>query len=36
VDRAWLSTALVDNPAGNEDEQTPVVLVRRVAAVVAA
>ena len=31
VDRAWLSSALADNPAGNEDEQTPVVIVRRVA-----
>ena len=30
VDRPWLSAALADNPAGNEDEQTPVVLVRRV------
>jgi len=32
VDRAWLTDALRDNPAGNEDERTPVVLVRRVAA----
>lgn len=29
VDRAWLTAALADNPAGNEDEGTPVVLVRR-------
>lgn len=29
VDREWLARALADNPAGNEDEQTPVVLVRR-------
>jgi tetratricopeptide (TPR) repeat protein len=28
VDREWLARALADNPAGNEDEQTPVVLVR--------
>jgi tetratricopeptide (TPR) repeat protein len=32
VDRRWLSQVLVDNPAGNEDEQTPVVVVRRVTA----
>jgi tetratricopeptide (TPR) repeat protein len=32
VDRAWLSRVLVDNPAGNEDEQTPVVIVRRITA----
>jgi len=32
VDRSWLAQALADNPAGNEDEQTPVVLVRRVTA----
>ncbi|MEA2843933.1 MAG: hypothetical protein QOJ69_1604 [Actinomycetota bacterium] len=32
VDREWLCRALADNPAGNEDEQTPVVLVRRVMA----
>jgi tetratricopeptide (TPR) repeat protein len=32
VDREWLTDALRDNPAGNEDERTPVVLVRRVAA----
>jgi F420-0:gamma-glutamyl ligase len=31
VDRAWLTAALADNPAGNEDEQTPVVIVRRTA-----
>jgi tetratricopeptide (TPR) repeat protein len=30
VDREWLAGALADNPAGNEDERTPVVLVRRV------
>ena len=30
VDRQWLARALADNPAGNEDEQTPVVLVRRI------
>ena len=30
VDRAWLSRALSDNPAGNEDEQTPIVIVRKV------
>ena len=29
VDREWVQEALRDNPAGNEDEQTPVVLVRR-------
>ncbi len=29
VDREWLAAALADNPAGNEDERTPVVLVRR-------
>ncbi len=28
VDRAWLTRVLADNPAGNEDEGTPVVLVR--------
>lgn len=32
VDREWLSRVLADNPAGNEDEQTPVVIVRRTAA----
>ncbi len=32
VDKEWLCKALADNPAGNEDEQTPVVLVRRVMA----
>jgi tetratricopeptide (TPR) repeat protein len=31
VDREWLARALADNPAGNEDERTPVVLVRRTA-----
>ncbi|MEI7625102.1 MAG: coenzyme F420-0:L-glutamate ligase [Actinomycetota bacterium] len=29
VDREWLERALIDNPAGNEDERTPVVIVRR-------
>ena len=29
VDREWLAAVLADNPAGNEDEQTPVVVVRR-------
>ncbi len=29
VDRGWVEAALADNPAGNEDEQTPVVLIRR-------
>ncbi len=29
VDRRWVEAALADNPAGNEDEQTPVVLIRR-------
>lgn len=28
VDREWLRAALMDNPAGNEDEQTPIVIVR--------
>lgn len=28
VDRRWLEEALADNPAGNEDERTPVVIVR--------
>lgn len=28
VDARWLAGALADNPAGNEDEQTPVVIVR--------
>jgi tetratricopeptide (TPR) repeat protein len=28
VDRSWLVRVLADNPAGNEDEQTPVVIVR--------
>ncbi len=32
VDREWLCRALADNPAGNEDEQTPVVLVRKITA----
>jgi len=30
VDRKWLMRVLADNPAGNEDEQTPVVIVRRI------
>lgn len=29
VDRSWVEHALTDNPAGNEDEQTPVVLISR-------
>ena len=29
VDRRWLEQILSDNPAGNEDERTPVVVVRR-------
>lgn len=29
VDREWVERALSDNPAGNEDEQTPVVLINR-------
>jgi tetratricopeptide (TPR) repeat protein len=28
VDRKWVEQALADNPAGNEDEQTPVVILR--------
>ena len=28
VDDAWVTAALMDNPAGNEDEQTPVVILR--------
>jgi len=32
VDREWLEAALNDNPAGNQDERTPVVIVRRLAA----
>jgi tetratricopeptide (TPR) repeat protein len=31
VDRGWLTAALADNPAGNEDERTPIVIVRRMA-----
>jgi hypothetical protein len=31
VDRPWLTAALNDNPAGNEDERRPVVLARRTA-----
>ena len=30
IDRSWLEAALNDNPAGNQDERTPVVIVRRV------
>ncbi|MDX6697547.1 MAG: hypothetical protein QOE65_944 [Solirubrobacteraceae bacterium] len=29
VDEEWVRAALMDNPAGNEDEQTPVVILRR-------
>ena len=29
IDRSWLEAALNDNPAGNQDERTPVVIVRR-------
>jgi tetratricopeptide (TPR) repeat protein len=29
VERDWLEAALNDNPAGNQDERTPVVIVRR-------
>lgn len=29
IDRGWVEAALSDNPAGNEDEQTPVVLIQR-------
>lgn len=32
VDRDWLTAALNDNPAGNQDERTPVVIVRRLTA----
>lgn len=32
TDARWLAQALRDNPAGNEDEQTPVVIVRRAGA----
>jgi tetratricopeptide (TPR) repeat protein len=28
VDSEWVTAALMDNPAGNEDEQTPVVILR--------
>jgi hypothetical protein len=28
VDEQWVTAALMDNPAGNEDEQTPVVILR--------
>jgi tetratricopeptide (TPR) repeat protein len=30
VDRAWVEQVLSDNPAGNEDEQTPIVLIRKI------
>jgi len=30
VDRKWVEQALSDNPAGNEDEQTPVVILRKI------
>lgn len=30
IDREWVEHILSDNPAGNEDEQTPVVLIRQV------
>jgi hypothetical protein len=29
VDAPWVEAALADNPAGNEDERTPVVILRR-------
>lgn len=29
VDRGWVERVLSDNPAGNEDEQTPIVLIRK-------
>jgi tetratricopeptide (TPR) repeat protein len=29
VDRKWVEKVLSDNPAGNEDEQTPIVLIRK-------
>lgn len=29
VDRKWVERVLSDNPAGNEDEQTPIVLIRK-------
>ncbi len=32
VDETWVKAALMDNPAGNEDEQTPVVLLRPLSA----
>lgn len=28
VDKAWVEEVLADNPAGNEDEQTPVVIIQ--------
>jgi hypothetical protein len=28
VDRTWVEAALADNPAGNADERTPVVIIR--------
>jgi tetratricopeptide (TPR) repeat protein len=30
VDRKWVEKVLSDNPAGNEDEQTPIVLIRKI------
>jgi tetratricopeptide (TPR) repeat protein len=30
VDRTWVERVLSDNPAGNEDEQTPIVLIRKI------
>lgn len=30
VDRKWVERVLSDNPAGNEDEQTPIVLIRKI------
>src|SRR5437763_4430070 len=30
IERRWLEAALNDNPAGNQDERTPVVIVRRI------
>jgi hypothetical protein len=28
VDATWVEAALSDNPAGNEDERTPIVILR--------
>jgi tetratricopeptide (TPR) repeat protein len=30
VDRKWVEKVLSDNPAGNEDEQTPIVVIRKI------